>query len=109
MHRINEFLSGILKIVVLVFMVIGLAYLGACAYANFIQNRVVNAPDSNKAQYEVVVTATGTTLYSDEVLQNGAIIKLEGYFEMVDGKWRYRDGEITLDQDIFGKIVVRRR
>lgn len=66
-------------------------------------------PDPEDAGYSIRIHNTGNTLYSNDVTQDGSVIILDGYWELVGEKYRAKDGIVELDQAIFGEIRVRRR
>jgi len=106
-------LSRIIKIVILVGLVGFLSYAGMCVYANFFSGPSVvtnpEPPPATKAAYALLIKNTGNVLYSNDVEQNGEVYILHGHWEEVDGKFKYRTGDIMLDERLFGPITLRRR
>lgn len=112
-------LTRIIKLIVIVFLIGGVAYGGLCVYAN-IQGIASwsqpTIPDSSKASYSVKIKATNNTLLTNEVEIIGSdvgsrIITLRGFWQMGDegSSFKYNKNDITLDESIFGEIVIRRR
>ena len=92
-------------------LVVGVAYLGACIYANFIQREPgeYRVPSVTKAQYEITIHNTGKVLYADSYEYVGSEFILQGYWELIKSNFIFRDRQITLDESIFGEITVRSR
>jgi hypothetical protein len=97
--------------VVICLLIVGLAYSGACIYANFIQRDPGEyiLPPIKKAQYEVAIRNTRNIIYTDDYDIEGTTYILNGYWELTGDKYKFRDHLISLDQEIFGKITVRSR
>lgn len=106
-------ISKLFKIVIICVLLGGLCYTGACVYANFFQEDVetddYTVPPVSKARYQIRIHNTGNVLYSNKVVGDGDKIGLYGYWELTEEKFEYRDSEIVLDREVFGKITVRRR
>lgn len=106
-------LSKMIKVVILVALLGGLAYAGACIYGNFFtQSNVgdgLKLPSAEKAAYAVHIKNTGNLLLTNSFEQHGSVYILHGYFEIVGQGFKYREGDIILDEQIFGEITVRRR
>ena len=104
-------ISRFFKLLVIGFLIIGVVYLGACVYANFIQSSPgeYKLPPIDKAQYEVIINNTNNVLYTNTYGTNGTEVILQGYWEFIGNKYKYRDNQITLDKKVFGEIIIRRR
>lgn len=107
----SKFLKNTLLVVLIILIVLGVIYTGITIWANFFisQPGKVKAPATNKAQYTVILEATGNTYYTDNFIKDGNIYYLQGFWELSDGKYRYHAKSIKLDEAIFGKITVRSR
>lgn len=92
-------------------IIVGVFYLGTCVYANFLQSQLgeYNLPSESKARYEVIIRNTSKAIYTNEYDIDGTKFTLHGYWELIDDKYHFRDMQITLDQNIFGTITIRRR
>ena len=97
---------GILAIIVLI-----VCYGGLVIYGNVtaLKGNSYSLPDMEEAQYSVRVQNTGLYLYSDDVNQDGDIIVIDGYWELVGQKFKYREATLILDKGIFGEIRVSTR
>lgn len=106
-------MGRVIKILLLVLILAGLAYLGACVYANFFAFNAANPeadlPKAEKAPYVVVIENTGNMFFTAKYDQYGSTIILHGYWEQVGNKFQYRDRDLILDQAIYGTITVRAR
>lgn len=67
------------------------------------------SPDKDKAQYSARIINSGLTFYSDRAVQNGSIIVLDGYWELIDDKYEYQNELLPLDEKIFGPIRLVKR
>ncbi len=104
----NKSLNIILKSAAVLFLLVGLLYLGACVAGNFFQHKDQPA-DIPEATYEVFIMATRQFLYSNDVKQNGSIIKLDGYYELKNNKYVYHKESLFLDETTTGEIIVGRK
>lgn len=99
------------KLIVMVIIILGVVYCGSCVYANFIQGDTgeYKLPSEKQAEFEITIHNTRNVFYTDEYSQEGSRITCRGYWELLDGKYKYRDIELTLDKAIFGEITIRER
>lgn len=111
-QTVNDWLSIILKIMAICAVVVGVLWFGLSIWGNIAGNgdEIPDPPKENKAAYEIMLHATGQSIYSDKVadLGNGNY-EIQGYYELVEDKWIYRKTDIKLDKYYFGDITVRRR
>lgn len=105
--------KNVLFILVLVAV---LAFVGTCAWQNCRTEPGPQPPPLEKAEYSVTIKATGLTYYSPEVhtlfwSKNGESnrYELKGYWEIVKGKWVFKDIRLILDEKVFGRIEVKKR
>lgn len=86
-------------------------YGGIVIYGNFYEydKNSFNVPNVNNATYKAVIRNTGNTLYSDDGEKTGSIVVLNGYWELVGQKYKYRNDTAILDENIFGPIDFGRR
>jgi len=96
-----------------VILVIGfiLVYGGIVIYGNFFALNAApySMPDSDKASHSITIKNTGNTLLSNNVEQIGSVVILDGYWELVGQKFKYRDDKLVLDRVVFGPVTVRAR
>ena len=104
-------LKKILIVLILLVVLAIVSYIGISIYAAFINGPegTSTLPDIEKASYLVYIENTGNLLLTDEYEHQGSIYILNGYFELIGQKWKYRSFEIILDEKIFGKIEIKRR
>lgn len=104
-------LSKLLKILMFVVLLAGIAYVGVCVKANFVDkspNEII-MPSVEKAKYALTIENTGQTLFATDYEQYGKVYVLRGYWELVGRDFRYRQRDIILDEAVLGKITVERR
>lgn len=96
-----------------VFLIIGVIVLyGAIVIYGNIQFANANpykVPDADKAAYSARIINTGLTFYSDDAIKQGKMLKMQGYWDLTDGKYRYLKTDLILDEDIFGPIRLTKR
>ncbi len=110
-------LNKTLKLLAIVGMLVGVAYLGTCAYANFFMpsKTTGNTPPPPKlesAHYSVTIETNGKVLFTDNFEKYGTIQStyvLHGYFEQSGREFKFRNHDIILDEKVFGKITVKER
>lgn len=104
-------ISRITKLIVLIAIILAIAYLGACVYANWFDKKIQSyeVPPIPEAQYQFIIRNTGNVLFTDNYEINGSLIKVNGFWALIDGKFEYRDKELILDKEVFGEIIIRSR
>jgi hypothetical protein len=113
-QAINDWLSIFLKIALIIAIAAGITWFSVSIYANAKENDIISDipkyPKIEKAQYEVVFKATNNILLTNEYEHpQDNIYIINGYWEIKDGKYRYNDAILPLDETYFGNIDVRRR
>ena len=116
MHRANEFLTLVIKVMVILVASVAIVYLGISVYGNWALSRVVADgelpayPSVSKAQYEVTITTTGATLLVKEYdSPSDGVYELDGYYLIENDKWVWTDKQLSLDEYYFGEIDIERR
>jgi len=105
----------IVLIVLFIFVVVGgLVWFGAGLYANITENNstteLPDFPDIAKAEYAVAFKATGNIILTDRYSKpSEGRYTLHGYWEARDGKYRYNDIDLTVDEVYFGDIIITKR
>lgn len=111
-------LSKLIKLTILITLVGVLAFvIGPCIYFNLIQKPDTGVPDmpsKEDAAYSFSIENTGGLIFSNKYEQQGQVegsrvFILHGFWEMSGKNFKYVDGDIMLDEAIFGKITVSRR
>lgn len=115
MHKLNEFLSIILKSMAIGAISIGVLWFALSIWGNIDEglaknNDITEMPDPPVTAYEVVIAGTNQPLYTDSYTKiSDTVHKLSGYYELNKGKWEYKKTELLLDEFYYGDIIVRRR
>lgn len=109
---LNEWLSIILKIGIIVVVVIGSIWVGLSIWGNIAeaQSGAPDMPDISKAEYIITLTATGQRFLTDswESPAEGQYL-INGYYELDGSKWRWRETDLLLNEFYFGDIKISRR
>lgn len=118
LSKSNEILKLILMITIICVIVIGIFWLSTSIYANITENNndigLPDFPDIDKAQYLVIIKATGEVLLSNHIKttlgeKRQEVHCLSGYYQDIRNKYRFVDSEFVLDEWYFGDIVIKRR
>ncbi len=119
MDSIFRFVDGlfksIIKLLLLVVMVVGLVYAGACSWENYQASQPAYAtPKAEVAQYSFRIRNTGNIVLSNEYSQVGNVIgkrtfNLKTFWELWDNKFILRKTPLKLEEANFGVIDVRKR
>lgn len=111
-------LSSIIKIIILIAIVGVLALVvGPCVYFNFLEKSEASQPEmpkQDKATHSFYIENTGGLILASDYEQHGEkvgsrIFILHGFWEMRGSKFKFVDGEVILDENIFGEITIKRR
>ena len=110
-------LSTIIKLIVLIALVLFVAWAGVCVYSNFIAEPDTGMPDMPKvseATHSFYIENTGGLILASDYEAHGDVVgkrifALHGFWELRGNKFKFVDGEIILDEHIFGKITIKRR
>ena len=111
MGIIDKTLKVIFKGALLLVVVVGLVYFGACVYGNVqaMDNNPMGIPSQDNAAYKITIYNTGNTLLSNDANRSGDVITLVGYWELTGTKYKFHKEALTLNEDIFGPINIKRR
>ena len=105
-------------VIVLAVVVLGLiVYGGMTIYSCAADRPTVGIPDMpefNEASHSLFIENTGNLLLLDdyEIMGNEVgqrVFTLYGFWEMKKGDFAYNDGELILDERIFGPITFKKR
>lgn len=110
-------LSGIIKVIVIIILLGGIGFVGlsvwsaACSGPNTGQPEI---PCKEDAAYSVYIKNTSGLLYTDDYEQRGLVIgsrifELHGFWEMRGKDFKFVDGDVVLDENIFGEIEIKKR
>ena len=67
---------------------------------------LANPPDPDKAHYRLLIKANQNILYTNDYHMDGTVHYLDGYWEQIKDKYKYRKGILPLDEKTFGDIIV---
>ena len=110
-------MGTIIKWIILLVILAVIAYVGLVIWTCNVGPNNPNQPDVPKveeAAYSVYIENTGNLVMTNEyeVIGNEAgkrVFILHGFWEMRGQDFAYKDGELVLDEGIFGEITVKRR
>lgn len=110
-------LSKMIKGIILLILLGLLFMVGTCVYANFIQKPdlgIPELPEPKDAGYSVHIKNTGGLLLTNDIEifgedEGSKIYVLHGYWELSGQDFIFRDQDIVLNENIFGKITIRGR
>lgn len=102
--QFTKFIFGLGLFIGLLFLV---GYIGATIYSNLTYHpgQEIEPPD---AEYSLTIENTGLTLYTNEYTQQGVKYELKGFWQLEVSKYRYYKETLTLEEDNFGPIKIRR-
>jgi len=101
-----------IMIILLFLLISGVVYFGISIYANLVVFREVatgstlEVPDAHEAGYIIKLVNTGRILYTDNYTKEGTVCTLHGYWELVEDEFVYREQTLTLDEKLFGAVLV---
>ena len=105
----------------IVFLIVVLAVVGfvvgPCVYYGFIHNPNPSRPDmpcKEDATHSFYIENTGGLILTSDFKQHGQVVGsrifvLHGFWEMRGDKFKFMEGDIILDEGIFGEITVKKR
>ena len=110
-------LSGIIKVIVIIILVGGIGFVGLSIWSAACSGPNTGQPDipcKEDATYSVYIKNTSGLLYTDDYEQHGQavgsrIFVLHGFWEMRGKDFKFVDGDVVLDEAIFGEIEVKKR
>jgi len=111
-------LSGIIKVIIIVAIVGVLGVVvGPCVYYNFLEKPEtgqLEMPEIDEATHSVHIENTGGFILTSDYEQHGESVGsrlfiLHGFWEMRGNKFKFVAGDVVLDENIFGKITVKKR
>lgn len=104
--------AGVMYWFIIVALVVFVAWmiLGVLGNCTNIGSDEVKLPDIDDAGYEFYIKANGRMIFTDEymIISDGIYI-LNGYYELMDNKYKWHDSDLELDEYYFGEIQVTKR
>lgn len=109
-------MSTIIKVIILAVMILAIGYGGLCVYSNCKapDTGQPGMPNTEKATHSVYIKNTGGLILTSDYEVHGTevgsrIFILHGFWEMRGQDFKFVEGDIILDEGIFGEIKVKRR
>jgi len=110
-------LSGIIKVILLIVVLAFLAWVGLTCYSNLIakpNTGQADIPEKEEASYSVSIKNTGNLILTDDYEVHGSevgsrVFILHGFWELRGQDFELVEGDIILDEAIFGEITIKRR
>ena len=108
-------LGKILTVIIIGGVCIGLGYVGLVVWSCAVgPPGQLDIPDVDKAAYSVYIENTGNFIFTDdyELIGNEVgkrVFILHGFWEMRGQGFTYQEGDLVLDEGIFGEITLKRR
>ena len=109
-------ISGIIKLIILVVIIVFLGWIGLSVYSCASRQNIGQAgiPDQGEASYSVYIENTGNLILTDDYEAHGQVVGarvfiLHGFWELRGQKFAFVEGDIVLNEAIFGEITIKRR
>ena len=110
-------LSSLIKIIILVFLLAVIGFIGLSIWSSACSGPdtgQLEMPSEEDAAYSMYIKNTGGLLFTNDYEQHGQVVGsrifvLHGFWEMRGKDFKFVDGDIVLDENIFGEIVVEKR
>jgi len=109
-------MSKIVLAIILICVIVGGSYIGLSCWSSCqrAQPQGPDMPDKVEATHSFYIKNTGGLVLSSDYEVHGTekgkrIFVLHGFWEMRGKNFKYLDGDIILDEGIFGTITVKRR
>lgn len=106
----------IITIIILIMILLGIGYMGLSVWSSCQgpNTSTPDMPDSTEATHEFYIENTGGLIFASDFEQHGEkvgsrIFNLHGFWEMRGKDFKFVQGDIILDENIFGEIIVKRR
>jgi len=108
---VNDWLSIILKGIVIFIVIVGVLWLGLSVWGNLAEKSpAAKLPTIDKAPIVFTITNTGQqVLAKNYTTESDGRYTLHGFYNMEKGKWKWRSDDLTIDPFYFGKITILRR
>ena len=108
---VNDWLSIILKGMVIFIIIIGVLWLGLSIWGNITEKSAAAPPPSiDKAPLVFTIVNTGQQiLTTDYSVEADGRYTLHGFYNLEKGKWKWRNEDLTIDEFYFGEIKIIRR
>lgn len=112
--KVGTVIKWIILIVILAVLAL---VVGPCVYYNFIakpDTGMLDMPDQKEATHSFYIVNSGGLILASDYEQQGQtegsrVFILHGFWEVRGNKFKFVEGDIILNEKIFGKIEVKRR
>lgn len=95
------FKIGFWIVVIAVIIWVGIGVVDSCQ-----GDTSAKPPDPDDAHYRVLIKSNHNILYTNDYYMEGSVHYLNGYYEQIKDKYKYRKGILPLDEKTFGDIQV---
>lgn len=105
------------KVVFVIVIIAVLGYGSVVVYFNFIHEPDTgrpDMPDEKEATHSLYIENTGGLILTSDYEQHGEVVGsrifvLHGFWDIRGDKFQFVEGDIILNEAIFGEITVKRR
>ena len=110
-------LSNVIKVIILGVVLVFIAWIVLTCYSNFIAKPSMgqtDMPGQEEASYSVYVKNTGNLILTDDYEVHGSevgsrVFILHSFWELRGQGFEFVEGDVILDEAIFGEITIKRR
>lgn len=109
-------LAKIFMVVILVIVIVFVGWIGLSVYSCFARQDTgqPNMPNQEKASYSVYIKNTGNLILTNDYEMHGAevgtrIFILHSFWELRGKEFKFVEGDVVLNEAIFGEITIKRR
>lgn len=113
----GRIIKGMLGVVLVLVLVVVVGWIGVTVYSCVTDRATTGRPDmpqADEAAYSIYIKNTGNLILTDDYEVHGSevgsrVFVLRGFWELTGQDFVYKDGELVLDEGIFGIITIKRR
>jgi len=109
-------LLNLIKLIILIVVLVVVGYVGLSVWSSCARQGInpLDMPDEKEATHSVSIKNTGGLLLTSDYEQHGQsvgsrVFVLKGFWELRGTDFKYVDGQVVLDEAIFGEIIIKRR
>lgn len=109
-------LAKIFMVVILVIVIVFIGWIGLSVYSCFARQDVgqPNMPNQEEASYSVYIKNTGNLILTSDYEVHGSevgsrIFILHTFWELRGKEFKFVEGDVVLNEAIFGEITIKRR
>ena len=109
--------KGIMTVVLVLVLVVVLGWIGVNIWSCTMDKPntgQLDMPEIAEASHSVYIENTGNLILTDKYEVHGVevgsrVFILHGFWELTGQDFKYKDGDVVLDESIFGEITIKRR